>query len=186
MSEYDSKEILETAEDRGARFMKLYTHIQRRLYGYVVTLVPESSDVDDIIQATVAVMWKNFDHFEPGTDFAAWALCIAKNQIYNYIQRKKNKKKVFSLKTLQEIEVTAEQKARDVDRRLDVLRRCIEKLSSRDRQLLTLRYEVGATLKNVSERVEQSVNTLYSRLYKIRIALLCCVQKTMRREDTLA
>ena len=185
MTRSDINELNDAHEDRHVRFMKLYTAVQRRLYGYVMSLMPDSCDVDDIIQETLAVMWKHFDTFTPGTDFAAWALCIAKHQVYNYIQRKKNRRKVFSPKTLKEIEAVAEQKTKEMDVRMDALRRCLQKLTDRDRQILALRYEVGATLKNVSDRIEKSVNTLYKRLYKIRISLLCCIQKTLQREDAL-
>jgi RNA polymerase sigma-70 factor (ECF subfamily) len=170
--------------ERGERFMKLYTAVQRRLCGYVMSLIPETTPVDDIIQETVTVMWKQFDKFEPGTDFAAWACCIARNQIYNYIKQRQKQKKHFSIQTIQAIEEVVEQKSQKADQRFDALRKCITKLPDKDRQLLGLRYEAGATLRAVSRRVEQSVNTLYNRLYKIRIALLNCVEKTLAQESS--
>ena len=169
--------------DRGERFMKLYTATQRRLYSYVISLVPSESAVEDIIQETVTFMWKQFDDFESGTDFAAWAFTIAKNQIFNYIKRQQKQKRRFSSKTIQAIEEIAKTKSEISDQRLNALRKCIKKLSDKDRQLLILRYEVGSSLKSVSERIEQSVNTLYSRLYKIRIMLLHCVQNLLQRES---
>jgi RNA polymerase sigma-70 factor (ECF subfamily) len=168
--------------ERGERFMKLYTATQRRLYAYIVSLIADSSAVDDIIQETVTHMWKQFDEFEPGTDFAAWALSIAKFKIFNHIKDQQKKKRYFSSNTIQAIEEVAKEKSKKTDERLDALRKCIEKLSANDRQLLTLRYEIGASLKSVSQRVELSVNTLYSRLYRIRLALVSCVQKNMKKE----
>ncbi len=168
--------------DRGDRFMKLYTAVQRRLYGYIMAMVPDETAVEDIIQETVSYMWKHFDDFEPGTDFAAWSFAIAKYRIFNYIKQKQKDKKTFSNKTIQAIEdVVIARTQEQEDNRLDRLRNCMKKLSDRDRNLLSLRYEVNSSVKNISERVEQSVNTLYNRLYRIRISLLNCVNKGFDR-----
>ena len=172
----------EESGDRGERFMKLYTATQRRLYSYVISLIPDETAVEDIIQETVTFMWKQFDDFEPGTDFAAWAFTIAKNRIFNYIKHQQKQRRKFSSQTIQAIEEVAKSKSEMQDQRLIALRNCIKKLSSKDRQLLILRYEVGSSLKSVSKRIEQSVNTLYSRLYKIRIMLMRCVEIVLQSE----
>jgi RNA polymerase sigma-70 factor (ECF subfamily) len=170
--------------ERGERFMKLYTAMQRRLYGYVISLMPDVAAAEDIVQETVTLMWKEFDKFEPGTDFVAWSFCIARNKIYNYIKQRQTQKKHFSPQAIAAIEEVVEQKSQNTDQRYDTLRKCITKLSDNDRQLLALRYEVGATLRTVSQRVEQSVNTLYNRLYRIRIVLMNCIEKTLARETS--
>jgi RNA polymerase sigma-70 factor (ECF subfamily) len=78
--------------ERGQRFMSLYTAVQRRLYHYVISLVPDENTVDDIIQETVSFLWKRFDEFEPGTDFIAWAFSIAKYRIFDHIKQQKKRK----------------------------------------------------------------------------------------------
>lgn len=172
------------SDERGERFMKLYTAIQRRLYGYIMSLIPDVTAVDDIIQETVTVMWKEFDQFEPGTDFLAWAFCIARNQLYSYIKLRQTQKKHFSAQTIAAIEEVVEMKHQKADHRFEALRNCLSKLPNKDRELLALRYEVGATLKSVSLRIEQSINTLYNRLYRIRILLLHCIERTLDRETS--
>lgn len=166
--------------ERGERFMKLYMTIQRRLYGYAISLIPDAGAVDDIVQEAVTVMWKQFDEFEPGTDFLAWAFCITRNQIFKYIKQRQKHKRRFCLEAMQAIEEVIDHNPQKPDDRFDALRKCLTRLPEKDRQLLVLRYEVGATLKTVSQRIEQSVNTLYSRLYKIRITLLNCIERTLQ------
>lgn len=182
MSELKGKCREEYQGDRGERFMSLYMAIQRRLYGYVISMIPDETVVDDIVQDSVSVMWNRFDEFKPGTDFAAWAIAIAKNRIFVYIKQKRKQKRNFSPQTIEAIQRTVETKSDDEDYRLDALRNCVKKLDSQDRQLLILRYEVDATLKGVSQRVGQSLNTIYNRLYRIRIMLMTCVKKTLRQE----
>ncbi|MFC1763901.1 sigma-70 family RNA polymerase sigma factor [Planctomycetota bacterium] len=168
--------------ERGKSFVKLYMAVQRRLYGYILSLIPDPVATDDILQETVMVMWQHFDSFELGTDYAAWALAIARNQVFNYIKMRKKHQGSFSLDTMHTLAETAESSATGANDRLEALRNCVKKLSSKDAQLLALRYDTGATVKSVSERVGQSLNTLYHRLYKIRIGLLECIERQLAQE----
>ena len=51
-----------TAGQGDPRFVQLYTTVQRRLYGYILSLIPDFTAVDDILQDTVMVMWREFGH----------------------------------------------------------------------------------------------------------------------------
>jgi len=166
---------------RGQLFMSLYSaDVQRRLYRYVYSLFPDDTVVDDIIQETVSYMWERFDEFRQGSNFLAWALTIAKYRVLNQIKQSKRDKRVFSHSTLQSIEEVALNRIQNEDdRHLDKLRCCVKKLSPRDRHLLTLRYEVNSTLKSMSENIGLSVNTIYNRLYRIRVILFNCVRNDM-------
>ncbi|MGE4286910.1 MAG: sigma-70 family RNA polymerase sigma factor [Phycisphaerae bacterium] len=168
-------------KQRGQLFMSLYSvDVQRRLYRYVYSLFPDESLVDDIIQETVSYMWERFDEFREGTNFLAWALTIAKYRVLDQIKQAKRDKRLFSDSTLQSLEQLSLRRIQnDDDRHLDRLRCCIKKLPPRDRHLLTLRYEVNSTLKSMSENIGLSVNSIYNRLYRIRVMLFNCVRNDM-------
>src|SRR5687768_7984588 len=72
---------------RGERFMRLFLRVERRVYGLIVAMTANFNDADDILQETTAVMWRKFDEFKPGTDFAAWALSIARWQVMAHRKR---------------------------------------------------------------------------------------------------
>lgn len=171
--------------DRGQHFMRLYMVIQRRLYGFVLSLAPNATDADDIVQETVSVMWSKFDEFEPGTDFAAWAFCIARYQTLTYRRRKKSQPRQFTDQAIEAIDNISTSKTEHEDARKDALDQCLAKLKDNDRKVLYLRYEVGSTLRNVAERLDQNINTLYSTLSRIHIALLNCIRRTMSKEEAM-
>jgi RNA polymerase sigma-70 factor (ECF subfamily) len=173
------------SEDHGQHFMRLYMSAQRRLFGYVLSLVPNHTDADDIVQETVSIMWSKFGEYEPGTDFAAWALRIAHYRVLTYWKRKKMKEKKFSVGAIEAIKEVAESNTKQEDKRIDALRNCLKKLPERDRKILSLRYEVGATLKSVAERLDHNINTLYSTLSRIHIKLLNCIRRAMVQEEAL-
>ena len=177
------RENLETSEERGQRFMKLYMSVQRRLFGFVLSLVPNSSDADDIVQETVSIMWSKFDEFEPGTNFAAWALCIARYQVLTYRKRKKTKQRRFSEQAIEAIQDISDSNGVQGEEYLDTLHRCLKKLKDNERKILYFRYEVGATLRTVAERTSLNINTLYSTLSRIHTALLNCIRRSIAQEE---
>jgi RNA polymerase sigma-70 factor (ECF subfamily) len=124
---------------REERFLRLLLAHQRRIFAYVLALVPHWSDAEDVVQETSAVLWRKFDDFEPGTDFAAWALSVARYQVLNF--RKKQRRGPGRLSD-QTVEALAERLLaveRQADARLTALENCLQKLSSKDRDLVQLR-----------------------------------------------
>jgi len=160
-------------------FIKLYLANERRLYGYVRALVPHWSDVDDIIQETAAVMWSKFDQFEKGTNFSAWALKIAYNQVLNYRKSRKKDKFYFSEDTLEQLAEKSSSKVQNIDKRLSILQQCLKKLQAGELTLIQMRYEPGGSTKRVSLQTGKEPYTLYRLFNKIHAKLLLCIRRTM-------
>src|SRR5260221_14261610 len=59
------------------QLMLLMTQHQRRIFGYIYTLVPDRHDAEDLLQETSVVVCEKFREFTQGTDFVAWACQIA-------------------------------------------------------------------------------------------------------------
>lgn len=160
-------------------FMQLFLMSQRRIYGYVMTMIPNHSDADDIVQDVASVMWGKFSEYKPGTDFTAWAITIARYKVLSFLRHRKTHRNHFNENTLKIIEeIEAKEDLRQNDR-LDALLKCLQKLTRTERHILSIRYEDGMTLKNLAGRLGLNVNTLYSRLSKIHLMLLHCVKRGM-------
>ena len=69
--------------------------------------------------------------------------------------------------------------ALQLDERREALAGCMEKLASRDRELLARRFSEGATTQSTAEAVGRSVDAVYKALSKIRQGLLDCVHRTL-------
>ncbi len=63
-------------DKRTLEFLRLFVQHQQEIYAYILTLVPHIHDADDLFQEGTAVMWKKFDQFESGTNFAAWGVKV--------------------------------------------------------------------------------------------------------------
>lgn len=166
-------------DEKSQYFMQLFLKSHRRIYGYVMMTIPSPSEADDIVQDTAALMWIKFDQYRPGSDFTAWAISIARFKVLRFLRDQKTHRRKFSQKTLEVIEQFESEDVENEDSRIDTLRQCIQKLKETERQILSLRYEEGTTLKNLAGRLGLNANTLYSRLSKIHLMLLNCVKKSM-------
>ncbi|MBP7050053.1 MAG: sigma-70 family RNA polymerase sigma factor [Phycisphaerae bacterium] len=169
---------------RGEVFLRLYQANERRIYGFILALVPDWSHAQDLMQETTMVLWSKFDEFAVGTDFTAWAMSIARYQILNDRKKNRNRTVRFDDEVLEAIEDRVVAAVADVDARRDALRACLQKLDEADRRLIRLRYETGATTRTVADRVGRGIDAVYKALNRIHVQLLFCIRRTLSMEES--
>jgi RNA polymerase sigma-70 factor, ECF subfamily len=170
--------------DKSKVFLRLFLQNERRLYAYVLTLLPHRADADDVLQDASLVMWDKFHPESPPDDFAAWGCRIAYFKVLDFFKKGHRARVRFSQAMLERVAETAIEQAGvlQLDARRDALAGCIEKLSARDRELLARRFTAGATTKSTSEQIGRSVDAVYKALARVRRALFECVQRALARE----
>jgi RNA polymerase sigma-70 factor (ECF subfamily) len=166
-------------------FLTLLMANQRRINSYILSLVPNFNDADDIMQETITVMWRKFDRFEIGTDFAGWGLKVAYYCIMNYRRSKSKDKVLFSDNLFEQIQEIAKQKEGHTDLRIQHLRCCIEKLQSADQRFLKARYELNYDVKTLAAQLDRSVQYVYKHLSRIHHTLALCVKRSLREQEIL-
>jgi len=172
----------DTPLDRSKQLMLLMTQHQRRIFGYIYTLVPVRHDAEDILQETSLVICEKFDQFKPGTDFAAWACQIAYWEIRRARQKFARSKVLFNQDMVDAIAETAMELAPEMSARREALAKCLEKLHPRDRELLMTRYEPGSGVELAAQRSGRSLEAAYKALARLRKLLLDCVSLQLSRE----
>ena len=70
--------------DPSQDFVALFLAHQARIYAFIVTLLGNRSDADDVLQETGITLFQKFSTFQPGTDFLAWACRVAKNKVMDF------------------------------------------------------------------------------------------------------
>ena len=166
-------------QDKVQSFLQLHTASQHRIYGFIMSLVSNWADSDDVYQETLSVLWKKFDEFVPGTNFLSWAFKIAHFQVLSYRAKKKIHRKYFSQAVVEKLSEVANSSASDSDLPRQALRKCVKKLPEQEKHLLALRYEDGATIKKIAQRIQRSVNTLYKTYSRIHVQLFNCIRKQL-------
>jgi RNA polymerase sigma-70 factor (ECF subfamily) len=169
---------------KSGQFLRFFLQNQRRLYAYILTLVANRADADDVLQEASLVMWDKFDESHPPQDFAAWGCRIAYFKVLDFYKKSGRSRVHFSDAMLAHVAETAVEQAGtlQLDERREALNGCIEKLNAGDRELLARRFAEGATTQSTAAQVGRSVEAVYKALAKIRQALFDCVSKRLAQE----
>jgi hypothetical protein len=80
MTESDSTNQGDSHEE----FVRLLNASHRQLLDYLVSLLGNRHDAEDVLQRTSITLWRKFDVFERGTNFAAWAGTVAFYEARNF------------------------------------------------------------------------------------------------------
>jgi RNA polymerase sigma-70 factor (ECF subfamily) len=170
--------------DKGNLFLRLFLQNERRLYAYILTLLPHRADADDVLQETSVVMWDKFDEHQPPDDFTAWGCRIAYFKVLDFYKKHQRSRVQFSQAMLQRVAETAVEQADtlQLDRRREALADCIARLGPRDRDLLGRRLAQGATTRSTADQLGRSVDAVYKALTRIRQSLFDCVTRSLARE----
>ena len=91
-------------------FLRLFLQNQRRLYAYILTLLPNRADADDVLQEASLVMWDKFDERSPPDDFTAWGCRIAYFKVLDLRKKRQRGRVLFSQEMLERVAETAEER----------------------------------------------------------------------------
>ena len=165
---------------KNARFIRLYTSTQSKLYSYILAVVHNRSDADELLQETSVILWDKFDSYKDDYSFSAWAIGIAKNKIFEYLRENKKTKKIFSDVVYEQFAKVAEISTDDTLERMDVVKECINKLGSSDHNLMTYKYYNNNSVHQISQLTGRSTNSLYKSFTRIIVQLRRCVSHNMQ------
>jgi len=158
------------------------TSLQRPLYLYIFSLVPQPADADDLVQETNRVIWEKIGDFRPGTSFSAWAYKIAFYEVLTYRKRKRRESLRFSDDLVENLAAEVEGVLQDSTPRRQALQDCLGRMSEGNRQIVARRYLEGADVRSVAEQVGRSEKAVYHALGRIRSWLLECMRRRMAVE----
>lgn len=164
-------------------FVELLTAHQPRLYAYILSLVFNPTDADDVLQETNRVLWQKWADFQRGTNFAAWAFRIAFYQVQAHRRRRQREKLVFDDDLLGVLAEAASARDEVFRERHQLLRCCLDELGGRQRDLIRRRYSVGTTIEEISVQVGRSVAAVKQALFRCRKALVECVERRAVQES---
>lgn len=171
-------------QNRGCEFLALMGKHEFQIAACVHALVPSWHDAEDIIQEVRLQLWREFENFQAGTDFLAWARTIARYAVRKHITLSRRKPLAFSGDVedalMSKIAGMPKQQA---DRRLDMLAKCVRRLGNDALNLLRRRYVDNCKIKDVAAELGRSQAGTYQAISRARRELLECVREHLRRED---
>lgn len=160
-------------------FVRELTANQGRIRAFVVTLMPGSPDVGDVLQETNLVLWKSRSRFRPRSNFLAWAFTIARLEVLHHRARVKRKREPLISDELLELLAEEVPPSGDHEAYLNALEDCKSKLTDAQRALIDYRYTPGYSIEAYSLKTGRAASALRVSLMRIRAALRACVEKSL-------
>jgi len=163
-------------------FLSRVSRSQRSLYAFILTLVRQPADAEDVLQETNVVLWQKADEFDSTREFMPWALRIAQRQALAHLKRRQRLPRTFDEALLAVLADEAVAEAAEFDPRRRALAGCLQKLPERQRGLIATRYEPGGSVNELARRSGKSPKAISETLRRIRRTLLDCIERTVARE----
>ncbi len=164
-----------------AEFVAQITKCQRQLHAFILSMVWNPADADDVLQETNLVLWEKVAEFDAAQPFLPWAMRFAQFQAMAWLKRhrRQTERLVFDddLAKLLADEAVREEPA--FDARQHALASCLQKLTPEQRKLIARRYEPGSSVNAMAEAANSTAKAVSDKLRRIRQALLKCIEKTI-------
>jgi RNA polymerase sigma-70 factor (ECF subfamily) len=164
-----------------AEFLGCVSRVQRSLYAFILTLVRQPADAEDVLQETNVVLWQKAAEFDATRDFMPWALRIAQLQAMAHLKRRRAPQ-AFDDALLAQLGDEAIAEAAELDPRRHALAECLNKLPDRHRALIASRYEPGGSVNELARRWGKTPKAISEALRRIRRTLLECIERTVAQE----
>ncbi|MEM1295329.1 MAG: sigma-70 family RNA polymerase sigma factor [Verrucomicrobiota bacterium] len=168
---------------RHEEFVALYVRHEPAIFSFVLAMIKNTADAEDVVQRASMTMWRCFDQYEPGTQFRNWAFQVAKNTALNHLTKMRRDRHVFGEKLVALLAERTEERAENLDARRRALDYCVEKLPSTDHEMVSACYSEGATIRSFAEEAGETANKIYKRLNRVRRQLQKCIERQIGTEE---
>lgn len=151
---------------------------QAALHRYILSLLPDRSLADDVLQETNLVLWRKAADYDPERPFLAWAFGIARHQVMAARRDAGRDRHVFND---QLVELLADEHSTDdhASPVQEALESCLRQLPGQQRELILARYEPGASVQDLAKTRSKSPGALSVLLLRIRKALEDCIERKL-------
>jgi RNA polymerase sigma-70 factor (ECF subfamily) len=161
-------------------FSRKLTALQRPLYAYILTLLPNRTEAEDILQETNLILCRKAGEYDPEGHFQGWAFNIARFQVMGHMSKHKRSKLYFSPDIIENLaEEAVDSIQMDLSRR--ALQVCYELLPKHMKAMAKLRFREDKSLLEISRILKRPMGSVSATLHRIRLNLISCVKDKIPR-----
>jgi RNA polymerase sigma-70 factor (ECF subfamily) len=163
-----------------AEFETVLRETQSVIRAYIAGMGVPLDTTDDLAQEVYLEYYKAGGRRPGDVEPIRWLKGIARNLCLNYFRKNKRKAEQH----LEAVAVLLERLSCPIDdvREPEVLDGCLEKLPSRSRELIALRYEAGMESAAIGKRLGLSPEAVRITLLRIRNVLRDCLGRRIAQE----
>ena len=147
-------------------FRSLCIHYHRILARFLSKFTRDRADIEEIINDTLWIVWKNAGAFRSESRVSTWIMGIAYRCSMKTLRRAKRHRRI-SRQQIADVEPTAGD-ASHMTENQQILKLALQKLPLEQRLVIELTYNLDRSCAETAEIVGCSVNTVKSRMFHAR------------------
>ncbi len=154
-----------------------------RLRAIVAGLCPPGVEADEIAHRAFMEAYRRIDSYEPGTNFLAWLIAIARNlhraEVEKIQRRTRNERNYLDHLLIEQSVRAGQREPGELEARAQFLADCVAQLKPEARALLALRYEDGRRVQAIARELGRSASAVSVQLFAVRKLLRDCVRRKL-------
>lgn len=171
-------ELLAGKKGAASRF---YRELSPKVRRYLRGRLPEETDVEEILQDVFVAAFDSLPLYRGEAKIASWLLSIARHEVADYYRKRYVRKVVQQTSSLLE-EMVEEARTPEFEWKKRVLEErfalAYSRLSTQYQKILSLRFELGMSVKEVAEEMKLSFKATESLLFRARSAFAAAYEQT--------
>ena len=156
-------------------FSQKLVGVQRNLYSFILCLLPNRSDAEDVLQETNLILCQKSKEYDPEGNFRSWAFNIARYQVLAHLTKRKRSKIYFSNELVETL-ASEEFDARKHQLSQRALQICYDLLPAHMREISRMRFKEDLSMKDISKAMSRPIGAISGTLFRIRQNLIQCVR----------
>ncbi|MFH2019430.1 MAG: RNA polymerase sigma factor [bacterium] len=164
------KEVLSGKRGAATRFYRELAPVVRR---YLRVKLAKSEDVEEITQDVFLSALDSLPLFRGEAEITTWLLSIARHEVADYYRKRYVRRAVEKTAPLLE-ELLVDVKTPEFELKKQQMRkrfiRAYTKLSQQHQDVLSYKFELGMSVREIARKMEMSFKATESTLYRARMA----------------
>jgi RNA polymerase sigma-70 factor (ECF subfamily) len=157
---------------------RLWTESQPVVASYIISLVPNFHQAEDVLQQVAVVLVREFEKYDPDRPFLPWAMGIAKNvALKSRRQAAVESLPLIDAELVERVQAAFEEHAENWAPFRRALRECLQHQKARMRDVLQLRYAHDMKPQAVARQMGITSGAVRVLLHRAREALRECIQR---------
>ena len=156
-------------------FGKLYDRFAKRVYNKCYGFARSEAEAEDLTQDVFLMLFIKLPSFQGKSKFSTWLYSFTYNFCVNYVNRNKGRKMSDQSVQVDQEEYRLTEEVPDeqlLELKAQKLAEAMEELSPEDKSLLLLKYQDGASIKELTELLEIGESAVKMRLKRAKAKLV--------------
>jgi RNA polymerase sigma-70 factor (ECF subfamily) len=166
-------------DDHTLRVQQLFVRHQQAVLGYVLSIEPNFADAEDIVQEAFLAVSRKARTWSAGTDFFAWVCAVARYEALHFQRTRARRTARLDEDVIELLHAAEPVDESQWQHRVDALRRCLDRLAPRARELVWRRYHGAQMPEQIATGVGWTVNAVRVALTRARGVLRECMEKQL-------